>query len=518
MCLVSPRQLLYRGFDMQKLLAIQDGRHTSIESMVIVIGFLLFAFLGGAFLVFVGPILGGLFLVLLVGLGTSFSRSLLLYFGMLVAFLVAGISQLYYPPLAFVRWIIPVSTGMLLFHVLWQQLQARDDSLRFSWILRWAIIFLLTTLIGSIINWQSGLNFIQGFKLYFQLWGLLFGLALLKWNPDTLDRVLKLLFFIALIQLPFALHQYFFIAPEREGLWKYGVVPLDVVSGTLGADRMGGGKNMVLSMFMVAMLGGLAALWRAKAIKGYIFMLAGPLLLAPLFLNESKFALILLLVSMAYVFRRDIFQKPMRFFMIATISGVLAVGLLTTYSMTFGKGGTISETLQFAVESNIGATGYGGRVLNRLTAITFWGEKHGLDDISGTLVGHGLGASHESSESVLSSVRTLATTRYAGYGLGLSSLSSMLWDTGLVGVAAIIAMFLTAILTAHGLTQRYANDLWRCGIFEGMQAALLSAMLMLFHSHYFVVDPVFQSLVYFMFGYIAFWSIRSIKPPITAKS
>ncbi len=477
-------------------------------SKVLITGFLVLALLGGAFLALSGPITGGLLIILVIGISSVLSKTWLLFSGIFMAIVVMGSIQLYYPQLGFIRWTTPLITGLLLIHVFLERFQIKPSVFYIPLTLRCALLFMIIALFGASINWVGGWSFVQGIKLYLQIWGLLFGLALIKWDTKTLDRLLKFLFLIALIQFPFVLHQYFVIVPEREGLWRHSIVALDVVAGTFGADYFAGGKNMVLSAYLIMMLAGVSALWREKAIKGYVLLFASPFLLAPLFLNETKFALILLLFSLFYVFRCDLIQKPSRFLMLVLIGLILTLGLLTTYADSYGEGRPLMETIIYAIDSNVEDQGYNGRELNRVTVLSFWMQQHGIDNFSETILGHGLGAAHESSESILSSVVSLASSRYDGYGIGLTSISSLLWDTGLLGTLVIIAMFISAFITTRNLGKHFIDNPWRAGIFEGMQVAVLVNALLLFHNNYFVLDAVYQTVVYFVFGYIAFWAIR----------
>ncbi len=454
------------------------------------------------------PVLGSLFAIFIIGLVIAPSSVLLLGSCLFMSLIATGLAQLYYPSFGLIRWLPPLISSLLLVHLFWESIRDQRHKLQLPWSLRWALFFLCIVLVSSLINWQGALNFIQGSKLYFSMWGLFFGLALLRWQPNTLDNALKFVLLIALIQLPFVLQQYIYIVPERVFLWRSGVVPLDVVAGTMGSERYGGGRNMVLSMFLVICFTTLTAMWRRQALKWWVLLVATPLLLTPLFLNESKFAFILLVVSLGYIFRWDIVHKPLRFLGIVIFTITISIALLVSYTTSFGKGGAILETIDFALTSNLEDSGHAGRILNRLTVLTFWAEQHGSNDITGTLIGHGLGASHETSESVLSSVKNLASTRYEGYGIGLTSLSSLLWDTGLLGTAAMFSMLATTFFSARRLAEKHSSNAGRMGLFEGMQAAILSITLMLFHSNYFVLDPTFQTLAYLLFGYLAYWTIR----------
>jgi hypothetical protein len=469
----------------------------------------LFALIGGAFASI--PIIGGLFGILLIGLATAAFKKPLLGLSLFIPLVAAGLTQLYIPSLAFIRWIAPLTASLLYLHIIFEAIKDSNYKFELSWPLKWALIFLSITLVSTLINWQGAINSTLGLKLYFQMWGLLFGISLLHWHPKTLDNALKFILLLGFIQLPFVLQQYFYIVPTRAALWIYGVVPLDVVSGTLGADRNGGGRNMVLSLLLVISFITIIAMWRRQAISFKFLMIATPILLTPLFLNESKFAFILLTVSLAYVFRGDLVHKPLRFLGIAIFGTVLSVGLLFSYSASFGKGKSIADTVEFIFKSNEGSTGYGGQLLNRKTVYTFWAKQHGINDIPGTLIGHGLGSSHESAEGALKTARNLATTKYPHYGIGLTGLSSLLWDTGLLGTSAAFAMLASAFLAARRLAFFHRNNAARMGLFEGLQAVILSIALMQLHSNYFVLDPNSQTLAYLLLGYISYWSINKNK-------
>lgn len=483
-------------------------------TLLIYILVMLIALFTSVVMAVIDPLAGLLPIIMLLGLVIAIRKEPLLYVSMFIALLVAGLTQLYFPPLSFVRWIIPITSTLLLVHLIPFRIGERDASRSMPWHLRWALVFFVAAIFSSLINWRGSIEFVQGVKLYFQLWGLLFGLTFIRWRPSVLDGVLKALLLLAVIQFPFVLHQYVFIVPAREGLWQLGVVPLDVVAGTMGANYFGSGQNAVLSFFLVSTVGVLAALWREKVVRLWLFLIATPFLLVPLFLNESKFALVILLVVLAFVFRKDVYQNPLRFILVSLVTILLVIGLLVSYSMSFGKGRSLAETVEFTIESNSGSRGYAGMALNRWTALSFWVSKHGLDDLPETLVGHGLGASHELTQSVLvSSTNTLADTQYRGYGIGLTSVSSILWDAGLIGIVSLLFMFVSAYLGARQLSRLHVSNPWLNGVFEGLQAVVIAAGLMLFHSNYFVLDPAYQSLIYFVFGYIGFWSVRITNRP-----
>lgn len=462
----------------------------------------------GLLVPFMGPYVGVGLAVLILGVAITASRSILVWSVLIIGVVASGVAQLYFPQFAFVRWLVPLASWALVLHVFCLLFGREKPIPYFPKEFFWVMLLFAFALFSALVNWRGVIGFLQGAKLYFQLWGLMIGLALLPWEPRVLDRFLKFFFIMALVQLPFALQQYIYIVPERYGLWMLGVVPLDVVSGTLGADRLGAGKNMVLSAFLVLVFGFILALWRSGSVQFRLLFVVSPIILAPLFLNESKYASLMLVFSILLVFRREFLRRPFFGVLGVAFAGLIFFGLLLTYSSQFGQGRSIRETIDFTVATNFGGEGYGSLVLNRTTALKFWFEKHGFDNLPQTLIGHGLGSAHDTAESYLSSVKSLATTQYAGYGIGLTALSMMLWDTGIVGVFLVFVVFLVFFLSAARLSAIYKNDPWRHGVFEGMQVALFCCFMMIPHNGAFAVDAVFQTMVFFVFGYIAYWSLR----------
>lgn len=484
-------------------------RSSSVLPIVVIVTVAVFAaLLFGLLVPFMGPYVGGGLAVMIAGAAIATSRLTLAWSALFIGIVVSGLAQLYLPQYAVVRWLIPLASWALVLHVMSQVFSRERNTVRFPQEFIWVFLLFVFAFFTALANWRGTVGFIQGAKLYFQLWGLMIGLALLPWKPKTLDRFLVFFFLAAMIQLPFALHQYIYIVPERYGLWMYGVVPLDVVSGTLGADRLGSGKNMVLSAFLVLTFSFILALWKSGAIRIWWLVFCAPVLLLPLFLNESKYASLMLACSMLMMYRSDLIRRPVQALVILISTALLLAGLLLTYSTQFGQGRTVEETVQYTIDSNFGGAGYGNRLLNRVTAITFWAEKHGLENLPETLVGHGLGSAHDTAESYLSSVKSLATTQYAGYGIGLTSFSMLLWDIGLLGFSLVCLVFWSFFRAASRLSDAYRADPWRHGVFEGMQVALFCCFMMIPHNGAFAVDAVFQTLVFFVFGYIAYWSLR----------
>jgi hypothetical protein len=468
--------------------------------------------------VFGGPILTALFAITCLGLFFALSPNLMLWTVILGSLIFVGVAQLYYPPLSLIRWLLPFATAALLIHVFSNSV-ARRPSERGSIpaLLWWAIAFMLIGVVSTLINWQSALNAIQGVKLYFSIWGLLFGLVLLNWKPESLDRIPRFFFWLAVLQLPFVLHQFFYLAPAREHLWVYGVVPLDVVAGTFGAAMEGGGKNSGLGAFLVITLGLILQMWKDKVASLSKLVVALPFIMIPLLLNESKISVFLMLMVFVLIFRDDIFHNPVRFLLASLFLLMLSYSLLFAYAETYGHGKiTPIESIEKAIDRNVGHAGHGSLQLNRVTVLSHWASEHFPKDIPGALIGHGLGASHESTEGVLD-VSNLTKSRYHGKGIGLTGISALLWDTGIFGLSCIFGMLAASYVTAGRLCRNhYMRNRWRSSLFKGYQSVIFVFGVMLFHNNHFVLDITFQTLVLLVIGHIGYWGFREQRKQVRA--
>ncbi len=345
----------------------------------------------------------------------------------------------------------------------------------------------------------------MGMKGYFQMWPFLLALALVAWNPRLIDTLPRLLLIIAICQLPFVLHQYFFLAPMRVGLGA-GVVAVDVVAGTFGGTVFGGGANAVLALYMVIVVACLLAIWKRGALSGIAMLAAGIALLAPVFVNQAKVAAIYIPVAYVIIFSKEISEQPARFLGAGVLMMLLVGGLLTVFSTTNPGGGfdTLSEFFDFLFERQTAGIAARGDYseLSRWTTLTFWAGEHMSENPAYWLIGHGPGASRVQ-DGGLDLALTLAETRYAGLPLGYTAVSAILWDTGVLGLLAVFGMLLAGYRTARSLSSHYASTIpWKAGLFDGLAASMFVFLISLFHKDYFAFHLPYQTILVTVFGYL----------------
>ncbi len=452
-----------------------------------------------------------IFVGLVVAVLVASSRVAVFWFVVIVALVATGLSQLYLPGSGarYVRYVAPVASLALLLHWVNDQLmshpRSRTDLVPIP--LVWAAAFAATAVVSVLVNLSNPDVAVMGAKNYFQMGAFFFGVTFLRWDHSTLDRSLvRVLILLAVVQLPFALHQYLYLVPQRIGLGG-GIVPVDIVSGTFGASLLGGGANAVLAAFQIIVVGLLLALWKNGAMSLFKMATLSLLLLAPLLVNQAKIAVLYLPLVFLVLFRRDFIVRPGKFLVAGVgIAGVFAV-LMTALMMTHpsGKLHTWSELVDFVVArqtASIAERGDEYGALTRWTTLTFWAEEHATANPVHTLVGHGLGASREQEDSGL--VHTLAEQKYPGLNIGHTAVSALLWDTGVIGLVTVLGMLGSAFFMAGSLARHYrGRDAFRCGLYEGLQAAIAVLALGLAHKDFFVVHIPYQTVTYLIIGYVA---------------
>ncbi len=300
-----------------------------------------------------------------------------------------------------------------------------------------ALIFVMYAVVVGVMNWHFAEEFILAFKRYFQMMGILFALSWFYFDRATVQRWKRLLLLVALIQLPFALYELVILVPYREGFASSiaGLVPVDVVAGTFGIDVYGGGASGEMATFLVMALAFLLAYKKNNLISTKRMLVVAPFILTPLFLGETKIVLIFMPLMFLLLYFRDLVTSLHKALVVIVVGGVLTYAAGAMYLSAMGKG--LSDMVEMTVSYNLKDMGYGNNVLNRTTALTFWAEKHGIDEPVSSLLGHGLGSSHSATQGHLA-------LQYPGYGLDLTAVSVLLWDIGIVGLSLFLSILMLA--------------------------------------------------------------------------
>lgn len=421
----------------------------------------------------------------------------------------AGLVDLYMPSLKPLVWgLALLSMGIAviaLVKAFFGQARTRNASTEGAGLVIWALIFILCAIFSSLANWHGVSGFLVGLKGYFQVWGLLIAIYYLTKDEHDARRLISFFLLLGILQLPLVLHQFLMLVPQRSGdvFAAHGIVAGDIVAGTFGGSMMGGGRSSTLALLSVICVTIMLARWRSELSTAGRAVLATLFFLLPMFFSEAKLFLVLFPIALFLLFRGRILRNPLKSIAGAATLGALLTAIFFAYSLLLGAKSqhvsSLQKMLQQNIEYNIGKRGYGNAMLNRSTVYPFWLKEHAHGDmLVPALIGHGPGAT---SGGTALNDDSLAYKHYRGYGIGLTGLSSLLWEVGLLGTTAVLAMLFSAYRLGGRLVERWIGTVHWPALKVAQIAVPLFAVSLL-HNNYFVFDLSFQSMLVVVLGYL----------------
>lgn len=402
-------------------------------------------------------------------------------------------------------WAVSLLCFILMFLAIFKSFTSPDTrrgTPSFIWLL---LIFWVYAVLNSFVQCYTAEEFIGGFKRYFQLWGLLFALCWIAFDGRRIWLWRKFFLIVALVQLPFVVYELVALVPLREGMVDSipGMVPIDVVAGTFGSSIYGGGNSGEMSTFLVIVLAFLLSQRMQKTLSIGRFILLIPWVLAPLFLGETKVVIVMLPLTFLVLYRRELLIRP-HYGLIA-----LMVGSLLTVCMGYAYVSvsqmSMDELIADTLRYNVYETGYGSKLLNRTSVLTFWASQQGAHDPVSFVFGNGLGSSHQNMEGQGGQGGHIES-RYPYYGIGLTGASTLLWETGVFGCGLLIAVFARAWIAAGRLYREAFNPMVRADA-NAIQVALSLFVFHLFYNSSLLEAVSFQIVFAAVLGYLA-WLYR----------
>jgi hypothetical protein len=391
-------------------------------------------------------------------------------------------------------WSISLLSFALLPVAIFRFLRRRAQPV-FLWM---ALGFVVYCMLVTAVQWITLEQFVAGFKRYFQGYGVLFALATSLHAATTMPRWRKILLMLAFFQLPFALYEFVVMVPMRGGL-DAGGEATDVVAGTFGANLEGGSANAEMSAFLLIVLMFLLTAWRMRAVRRRRLLWMGLLCLAPLALGETKIVVVLLPLMILTMLRKEIAVNP-RKLMLGAAACIGLTLLLGYLYITIMDRNTVAEAIELITEYNVGQVGYGGNLLNRMTALTFWWDRHDLSDPLHFLFGHGIGSSFWGDNSPLPGH---IAVMHPNYGIGLTTAATLLWDVGLVGLLFHGAIFGAAWITANRVWKK-GGETWARHDALAVQSALACFLVFILYRDSGVNLLAYEVVVACVLGYLAF--------------
>jgi len=450
-------------------------------------------------------------LALVAGVFVVFDAGLLLVITLLGGLVVAGVAQLYVPRLELVRWAFTGSAMVLLLHILVEAI--KTNSLNFkvnSTVIFWVAMFISTLVFSALFHRVDLATASVSLKGYLQVWGALFALALLPWSEDQIKKLPLFLLAVAIIQVPFVLHQYFVLVPMRMGINDVeGLVPIDIVSGTFGGQINHGGANAALTVLCFIVASGILSLWKNQVISTKIFIFLITLVAFPAFINSTKISAFYLMVVLLFTYYEQIYLNPIRFLMKVIFTLALCVVLAFSVISTLPESAqveSLTDLYEQTYNYNLGQDNIRDNRLSRSGTINAWLDPvfpHRFRDI---IVGYGIGSSR-----IINSVggERISTTINLERPTGVTAIAAILWETGIMGMLVVTMLFASAFSAATRLKRLYKQDLFNHSIFTALQSSIVILFISLGHKSFFTFHIGYQTLFIVLFGYIAYWERRA---------
>lgn len=473
------------------------------EHLLLICAGLILGVAAAAVAIFFGPVYVLAVACIALGLGIFLKPQAMLWFTLFMGVVMTGVTQMYVPGSKYLKYVAPLMAGGLLLHVIgsWMRSPPRETPVTVPLF----IAFLLLGLVSMGANWTGFGEAFMGFKNYYPMWALFLGLTVMSWKPETIDALPKFFLWMALLQLPFVLHQFLYLVPLRMRLNEPGMVAVDVVSGTFGGRITGGGANAVLAVFLVSIAACIAGVWREGGLSARVAVPAVLALLAPVFVNGSKVSILYIPLAFFIVFASDVARHPLRLLLGIAGTAAVVVGLVGTYAAMKPGAETWQEFFRGSIERQFESERERSseyNALTRWTALTFWVDEHDVYDVGQVLIGHGPGATRVQ-DTGFDLATTLAETRYGGKEIGYTAISALLWEVGVIGLLLTLAFFVAGYRQAVIVHQLYTGkDPTKAGIARGLCATMVLLTISLAHKDFFVSHIPFQTLVVCALGYL----------------
>lgn len=425
--------------------------------------------------------------------------------------IVSGLTELYLPNFQQIRWAVALlsMTLVMLAVVTWMfydKEQAKNTLSGDAKIVVALVITLVVSVFLTLISNSLSLqNSLVGLKNYFQMFGLLAALTVFQYTPKEAARFMKYIIVLGLLQLPFALHQFIHFVPLRSTIEaaKLQVVAVDVVAGTFGGSAMGGGRSStlaILAAIAILIVLGEVSIKTKSILKAVLYIIV---FTVPMLLNEAKLFILLLPIGLLILFKDYVIKNVVK----AIAFGIVLLGFLASISAVYSvlPGAKSQNVISFEkyleqnISYNFGDRGYGGLLLNRTTVYPFWWNQNiEQGKLVNVVFGHGPGSTNASS---VIAKKTLANTRYRGYGIGLTGISALLWEVGLFGTLAVLILLFRAYILGGKLEKMWRGTQYWPYI-KSAQVAIAFFAISMLHNNYFVSDISFQALLVLFVGYL----------------
>lgn len=357
------------------------------------------------------------------------------------ALVISGSVGYFIPSWGGIMWVISLATFLLIV----PSISALNANFGFksNGLIKWLLFFGLYSFASVIFNIDNYTESIAALKNTFQFWPIAL-LAFVGIIDDTTKKTIFItILFIAFLQIPVSIFQYFFVVD-----WGARLAGGDSVVGTFGGSIDGGGNSGALTTFLLIVWTFLISKYLSSKKYGFVTLLTSLSLFIPILLNETKIFFFYLPVIVMQLILAFFKRHKARTVILASVSGLSGLGILLFYFLFLQQSGigmkdstTLESYIDRRIENQSGLSieNSRDRGLSRLGSIIYWWNENSIDKKPIEMVfGNGLGASKSSG---LFKGHLYDVYKYRNYKLDVTGISQLLWDVGLVGTVIYLSIY-----------------------------------------------------------------------------
>lgn len=330
-------------------------------------------------------------------------------------------------------------------------------------------------------------------------WGVYFILYVFPFKPQFFRNVWLFLITTGLLQLPMAIYQRLVVASVRTDF-----APWDAVIGTFPGNKVIGDSGG-MAFFLLAVATMAVSLWRHSQLSGRLTLLLVCLFISPILLAEVKITYLLIPIMATLVFRSEFKRKPIYF-----MGGIMVACLFVVSVFFAGKyfnssAGSSSQPLDLDKEIkgifsySIDTDAYAGNeLMGRTTLLDFWWKKN-KDEPLRLILGHGLGSSGLNESFLISGSEGW---KYRPVNIAHTAAASLLWETGILGLLAYIAIHIFGALRAGQLARNAAIPPFHQALLYSASVIIGTKIVLIPYQAGSATTQIFFLL---LLGMVAFW-------------
>lgn len=364
----------------------------------------------------------------------------------------------------------------------------------------WAIL-----IFSSAANGLPMLDWLVGVRIYLPVFGVFAYIAYCRPNERLLKGILIFMLAIATVQWAFCLYQKLYIVPARLA-GHYPGSAWDSIVGSFGGEKFGGGESGSLGIYLSIMTTLAIALHKQLQLKTTWLIIVFCTSFAAMAMVESKVIALMIPAGFFLVYRDYALKRPIAFLSGSVAVALLMFGLLVAYYYLYwqtdnnkGLFDSLYDRFAYSFDPQFQASTTN---LGRVKSLVFWWDHHSLlDNPLTVLFGHGLASAVSSSSIIGEGV----AVRAQAVMLDVTGISKLLWETGIVGSAVFILIFVVGFIRARQLKANPVLPLWHRAAMTGVEAALAIMPLAIFYEVTIVSSPPMQFLAMYCLGYVAYW-------------